>query len=263
MIEKNNLLLRVCNIAIKAGEEILKYYNDDIDVTHKDDSSPLTKADLASNKIIMNALKQLDKTIPILSEESLVEWNERKNWTKYWLVDPLDGTKEFIKKNGEFTVNIALIENNKPILGVIYTPVKSDLYFAQKNYGSYKINSSSDLIDLKEAKKIFVSKQTRITRVIGSRSHSNQSFDSWVNQNFTNNEIIQAGSSLKFCLVAEGAADIYPRFGPTSEWDIAAGHIIVNEAGGRVNTFENTEINYNQKEDLLNPQFYAIGNYKI
>ena len=148
MIEKNDLLLKVCNIAIKAGEEILKYYTEDIHVTHKDDSSPLTKADLASNKIIMNALQQLDSTIPILSEESLVEWKERKNWTKYWLVDPLDGTKEFIKQNGEFTVNIALIENNKPILGVIYSPVKCDLYFAQKNYGSYKINSSSILINL-------------------------------------------------------------------------------------------------------------------
>ena len=263
MIEKNNLLLKVCNIAIKAGEEILKYYTEDIHVTHKDDSSPLTKADLASNKIIMNALQQLDRTIPILSEESLVEWKERKNWTKYWLVDPLDGTKEFIKQNGEFTVNIALIENNKPILGVIFTPVKFDLYFAQKNYGSYKINSSSKLINLQEAVKIFVANQSSIKRIIGSRSHSNQTFDSWVNQNFPNSEIVQAGSSLKFCLVAEGAADIYPRFGPTSEWDIAAGHIIVNEAGGRVNTFENTEINYNQKEDLLNPQFYAIGNYKI
>jgi len=263
MIEKNNLLLKVCNIAIKAGEEILKYYTEDIHVTHKDDSSPLTKADLASNKIIMNALQQLDRTIPILSEESLVEWKERKNWTKYWLVDPLDGTKEFIKQNGEFTVNIALIENNKPILGVIFTPVKFDLYFAQKNYGSYKINSSSKLINLKEAVKIFVANQSSIKRIIGSRSHSNQTFDSWVNQNFPNSEIVQAGSSLKFCLVAEGAADIYPRFGPTSEWDIAAGHIIVNEAGGRVNTFENTEINYNQKEDLLNPQFYAIGNYKL
>jgi len=263
MIEKNNLLLKVCNIAIKAGEEILKYYTKDIHVTHKDDSSPLTKADLASNKIIMNALQQLDRTIPILSEESLVEWKERKNWTKYWLVDPLDGTKEFIKQNGEFTVNIALIENNKPILGVIFTPVKFDLYFAQKNYGSYKINSSSKLINLQEAEKIFVSNQSSIKRIIGSRSHSNQTFDSWVNQNFPNSEIVQAGSSLKFCLVAEGAADIYPRFGPTSEWDIAAGHIIVNEAGGRVNTFEDTEINYNQKEDLLNPQFYAIGNYKI
>ena len=151
MIEKNNLLLKVCNIAIKAGEEILKYYTKDIHVTHKDDSSPLTKADLASNKIIMNALQQLDNTIPILSEESLVEWKERKNWTKYWLVDPLDGTKEFIKQNGEFTVNIALIESNKPILGVIFTPVKFDLYFAQKNYGSYKINSSSKLINLQEA----------------------------------------------------------------------------------------------------------------
>ena len=263
MIEKNNLLLKVCNIAIKAGEEILKYYTEDIHVTHKDDSSPLTKADLASNKIIMNALQQLDRTIPILSEESLVEWKERKNWTKYWLVDPLDGTKEFIKQNGEFTVNIALIENNKPILGVIFTPVKFDLYFAQKNYGSYKINSSSKLINLQEAVKIFVANQSSIKRIIGSRSHSNQTFDSWVNQNFPNSEIVQAGSSLKFCLIAEGAADIYPRFGPTSEWDIAAGHIIVNEAGGRVNTFENTEINYNQKEDLLNPQFYAIGNYKL
>ena len=263
MIEKNNLLLKVCNIAIKAGEEILKYYTEDIHVTHKDDSSPLTKADLASNKIIMNALQQLDRTIPILSEESLVEWKERKNWTKYWLVDPLDGTKEFIKQNGEFTVNIALIENNKPILGVIFTPVKFDLYFAQKNYGSYKINSSSKLINLQEAEKIFVANQSSIKRIIGSRSHTNQTFDSWVNQNFPNSEIVQAGSSLKFCLIAEGAADIYPRFGPTSEWDIAAGHIIVNEAGGRVNTFENIEINYNKKEDLLNPQFYAIGNYQL
>ena len=122
MIENNDLLLQVCNIALKAGEEILKYYIEEIEVTHKNDSSPLTKADLASNKIIMNALQQLDRNIPILSEESLVEWNKRKNWTKYWLVDPLDGTKEFIKQNGEFTVNIALIENNKPILGVIYNP---------------------------------------------------------------------------------------------------------------------------------------------
>ena len=263
MIEKNDLLLKVCNIAIKAGEEILKYYNKDIEVKRKDDSSPLTKADLASNEIIIKALQQLDRTVPILSEESLVEWNERKKWTKYWLVDPLDGTKEFIKQNGEFTVNIALIENNKPILGVIYTPVKSDLYFAQKNYGSYKINSSSILINLQEATKIFVANQSSITRIIGSRSHSNQSFDSWVNQNFPNKEIVQAGSSIKFCLIAEGVADIYPRFGPTSEWDIAAGHIIVKEAGGRVSTFENIEINYNKKEDLLNPQFYAIGNYKL
>ncbi len=263
MIEKNNLLLKVCNIAIKAGEEILKYYNEDIAVKLKDDSSPLTKADLASNEIIIKALQQLDRTVPILSEESLVEWNERRKWTKYWLVDPLDGTKEFIKQNGEFTVNIALIENNKPILGVIYTPIKSDLYFAQKNYGSYKINSSSILINLKEATKISVANQSSITRIIGSRSHSNQSFDSWVNQNFPNKEIVQAGSSIKFCLIAEGVADIYPRFGPTSEWDIAAGHVIVKEAGGRVSTFENIEINYNQKEDLLNPQFYAIGNYKL
>ena len=169
--------------------------------------------------------------------------------------------------SGEREKGIAILrdlaenESNKDamyVLGLLYNDASSinlcsiEDFCLGQNFSNYK-----------EAKKIFVSKQSRITRVIGSRSHSNQFFDTWVNQNFTNNEIVQAGSSLKFCLVAEGAADIYPRFGPTSEWDIAAGHIIVNEAGGRVNTFENTEINYNQKEDLLNPQFYAIGNYQL
>mgnify|MGYP002830808951 CR=1 FL=1 len=263
MMPNNKLLLDVCNVAIEAGKEILTFYNNDIEVTHKEDLSPLTKADLASNKIILDSLKKINSNIPILSEESLVDWSIRKNWKKYWLVDPLDGTKEFIKKNGEFTVNIALIENNTPVLGVIYTPVKFDLYFAQKNYGSYKINSSSKLLNFQEAIKIFVANQSSVKRIIGSRSHSNQSFDSWVNKNFPNSEIVQAGSSLKFCLIAEGTADIYPRFGPTSEWDIAAGHIIVNEAGGEVRTFDNTDINYNTKEDLINPHFYAIGKFKI
>ena len=263
MIEKNNLLLKVCNIAIKAGEEILKYYTEDIHVTHKDDSSPLTKADLASNKIIMNALQQLDSTIPILSEESLVEWKERKNWTKYWLVDPLDGTKEFIKQNGEFTVNIALIENNKPILGVIFAPAKSLLYFALQNNGSYKINTNVELANLDEAKKILVSNKSNIVRVIGSRSHSNSTFDNWVLEKYSKSEIVQVGSSLKFCLIAEGQADIYPRFGPTSEWDIAAGHMIVNEAGGKIRTFQNGSIKYNTKENILNPEFYAIGNITL
>ncbi len=263
MIENKELLLDICNIAILAGDEILHFYNEGIEVTRKIDSSPLTKADLASNKFIIDSLNTLDSNIPILSEESLVDWNSRKNWNKYWLVDPLDGTKEFIKKNGEFTVNIALIENNKPILGVIYAPVNSVLYFAQENYGSYKINTNTQLANLTGSKKIVVSKKSSIERIIGSRSHSNQSFDSWINEKFPNAKIIQAGSSLKFCLIAEGAADIYPRFGPTSEWDIAAGHIIVNEAGGKISTFENSEIHYNTKEDLLNPQFYAIGNFKI
>ena len=263
MIKNNELLLEICKISLLAGDEILKIYNDKIEVIQKKDLSPLTKADIASNKIILRSLEAIDNSIPVLSEESLVNWNERKKWNKYWLVDPLDGTKEFIKKNGEFTVNIALIENNKPILGVIYVPTKSTLYFAQQNFGSFKINITSELKSLDGAKKIFVSNQKIIQRVIGSRSHSNQDFDEWVKNNFPNSLIVQAGSSYKFCLIAEGSADIYPRFGPTSEWDIAAGHIIVNEAGGEVRTFDNTDINYNTKEDLLNPHFYAIGKFKI
>ena len=263
MIKNNELLLEICKISLLAGDEILQIYNDKIEVVQKKDLSPLTKADIASNKIILRSLEAIDNSIPVLSEESLVNWNERKKWKKYWLVDPLDGTKEFIKKNGEFTVNIALIENNKPILGVIYVPTKSTLYFAQQNFGSFKINITSELKSLDGAKKIFVSNQKIIQRVIGSRSHSNQDFDEWVTNNFPNSLIVQAGSSYKFCLIAEGSADIYPRFGPTSEWDIAAGHIIVNEAGGEVRTFDNTDINYNTKEDLLNPHFYAIGKFKI
>ena len=263
MIKNNELLLEICKISILAGDEILQIYNEDIAVTQKEDLSPLTKADIASNKIILRSLVAIDNSIPVLSEESIVNWNKRKKWNKYWLVDPLDGTKEFIKKNGEFTVNIALIENNKPILGVIYVPTKSTLYFAQQNFGSFKINITSELKSLDGAKKIFVSNQKIIQRVIGSRSHSNKNFDEWVKNNFPNSLIVQAGSSYKFCLIAEGSADIYPRFGPTSEWDIAAGHIIVNEAGGEVRTFDNTDINYNTKEDLINPHFYAIGKFKI
>ena len=263
MIENKKLILDICNISIRAGHEILKYYKDEIKIELKDDNSPLTKADLASNKIILNALNNFDTSIPILSEELMVEWNKRKNWNKYWLVDPLDGTKEFIKKNGEFTVNIALIENNKPILGVIFAPVKSLLYFAQKNNGSYKINTNVELDNLNRAKKILVSDKSNTTRIIGSRSHSNSTFDNWVLEKYPEAVIVQAGSSLKFCLIAEGSADIYPRFGPTSEWDIAAGHIIVNEAGGKIETFNKSYINYNTKENILNPQFYAIGKVKL
>ena len=263
MIPNNKLLLDVCNVSIEAGKEILNFYNNDIEVTHKEDLSPLTKADLASNKIILESLHKLKSNIPILSEESLVDWSIRKNWKKYWLVDPLDGTKEFIKKNGEFTVNIALIEDNNPILGVVYVPAKSLLYLAEKNKGSFKTNTKNKLENFEGIQKILVSSQTTRARVIGSRSHSNATFDNWVKEKFPNAEIVQAGSSLKFCLIAEGEADIYPRFGPTSEWDIAAGHMIVNEAGGKIRTFQNDSIKYNTKENIINPEFYAIGNIDL
>ena len=263
MLPNNKLLLDVCNVSIEAGKEILNFYNNDIEVTHKEDLSPLTKADLASNKIILESLTKLNSNIPILSEESLVDWSIRKNWKKYWLVDPLDGTKEFIKKNGEFTVNIALIEDNNPILGVVYVPAKSLLYLAEKNKGSFKTNTKDKLENFEGIQKIIVSSQTNRPRVIGSRSHSNATFDNWVKEKFPKAEIVQAGSSLKFCLIAEGEADIYPRFGPTSEWDIAAGHMIVDEAGGKIRTFQNNSIKYNTKENIINPEFYAIGNIDL
>ncbi len=257
--EKN--ILELLNIAIDAGKEILNIYNNEIIVNSKEDKSPITQADINSNDIIVNRLKKLESNIPILTEESVVEWKNRKDWIKYWLIDPLDGTKEFINRNGEFTVNISFIENNYPIFGIIYSPVKSLLYYALKNNGCYKLKTNSNLTTLKNFNKINIHKEKNITtKVIGSRSHSSKEFLNWVKKKFTNFELITIGSSLKFCILAEGKADIYPRFGPTSEWDIAAGHIILEEAGGKLKTIDNKDILYNTKDDILNPHFIAYGN---
>ena len=251
-------------ISKKAGDEILDVYKDAFQITLKDDLSPLTDADRRANAVITSMLKDLYPEIPILSEEGKeVEFSERKKWDMFWLVDPLDGTKEFVKRNGEFTVNIALIEDNHPILGVVYVPAKSLLYLAEKDKGSFKTNTKDKLKNFEGIQKILVSSQMNRARVIGSRSHSNATFDNWVKEKFPNAEIVQAGSSLKFCLIAEGEADIYPRFGPTSEWDIAAGHILVNEAGGKIRTFQNDSISYNTKENIINPEFYVIGNIDL
>lgn len=260
MIDNNkNLLIEVSNIALNAGREIMNYYDSNSNVLTKEDKSPLTEADLASNNIIIEKLRLLNDNIPILSEESLVEWEERKNWNTYWLIDPLDGTKEFLNKNGEFTVNIALIKNTEPILGIIYSPFLSELYFAQKDQGAYKINCSKTIKSLENSVKILSNNKKKSDEIIiiGSRSHSNNKFNEWINQNYKNYKILQKGSSLKFCEIANGNADLYPRFGPTSEWDIAAGHIILEEAGGFLKTFENQSIKYNSKENLINPEFLA------
>ena len=260
MLSKENLL-EIVNISVDAGEVILNYYNENVDVIYKDDESPLTKADLASHKIITDSIKKITPDIPILSEEEFIDWKIRKKWKKYWLIDPLDGTKEFIKKNDEFTVNIALIENNRPILGVIYTPALNELFYSIKNFGSYKILTKKKLNTLKEAKRISINKKkSNKIKIVGSRSHSNPILDKWINKNFNEFDILQKGSSLKFCLIAEGSADIYPRFGPTSEWDIAAGHIILEEAGGKLKSIDNKEILYNEKENILNPEFFAYSN---
>ena len=218
----NEELLKISNISVEAGRIILDFYNKNLDITFKADESPLTQADLASNKITDS--KKIYTKHTNTSEEEFIEWDIRKEWKKYWLIDPLDGTKEFIKKNGEFTVNISLIENNRPILGVIYAPASNELYFAKKNFGSYKILTSKQLNTLDNATKISIKiNKTNKVKIIGSRSHSNPILQKWVSKNFNDFQILQKGSSLKFCLIAEGFADIYPRFGPTSEWDIAQG----------------------------------------
>ena len=255
----NHFLQPVCNIAIQAGIIINTYYKLKTEVSFKKDRSPLTEADLASNKFIINSLSEIDKDIPILSEESLVDWNVRKNWTRYWLVDPLDGTKEFINQNGEFTVNIALIEKNEPIMGVIYAPALSTLYYASKNKGTYKLFCDQKINSLSDSTRIITNhkKSSDHFKVFKSRSHSNEEFENWVKDFVDDYELIEKGSSIKFCKLAEGKADLYQRFGSTSEWDIAAGHIILTEAGGELESVDHKKILYNNKESVINPHFIA------
>ena len=194
----NHFLQPVCNIAIQAGIIINTYYKLKTEVSFKKDRSPLTEADLASNKFIINSLSEIDKDIPILSEESLVDWNVRKNWTRYWLVDPLDGTKEFINQNGEFTVNIALIEKNEPIMGVIYAPALSTLYYASKNKGTYKLFCDQKINSLSDSTRIITNhkKSSEHFKVFKSRSHSNEEFENWVKDFVDDYELIEKGSSI-------------------------------------------------------------------
>ena len=250
--------------AIEAGIAILEIYDDeDIQLEHKEDKSPLTAADKASNEIIINYLKDTD--YPIISEENKqIDYESRKNWELCWIVDPLDGTKEFIKKNGEFTVNIALCDSGKPIFGVIYVPVSRELYYADVSKKiAYKTVLDEDhkvTNGLWNAgDQIYPSKLTSSQlRVVGSRSHMNQDtldFIKSVEDSYEQVEIVSKGSSLKFCMVAEGLADVYPRFAPTMEWDTAAGQAICMAAGLKVISKEtNSQLLYN-KENLLNPYF--------
>lgn len=243
----------IIKLAIEAGKEILKYYDDEIYVEKKDDDSPLTKADLAAHHIIVNGLKELTPAIPVISEESGVPgYESRKDWNIFWIVDPLDGTKEFIKRNGEFTVNIALIEENEPVLGVVYAPALDVLYYAEKEAGSFKKEGNSD------AERIFSkrsSKQDELS-IIESRSHGSEALENYLeNEGLKIVKRVKSGSSLKLCLVAEGVADIYPRLAPTMEWDVAAGDCVYRYSA-RVGKHP-SELRYN-KEDLLNKSF-VIG----
>ena len=242
------------DISEAAGDAIMEIYQQEFTVEMKSDKSPLTAADKASNDVIVEGLQKHFPEIPIISEETkLLPYSERKEWEYCWVVDPLDGTKEFIKKNGEFTTNIALIHKGQSVLGVIYIPVKKQMYYAKKGSGAFKVEKGettqirTQSIQANETVKVFV-----------SRSHLNEDTQNYVNELKEKHgevELVSAGSSLKFTLIAEGKAHVYPRFAPTMEWDTAAGHIIAEEAGATVTRQpQGDALRYN-RENLLNPYF--------
>lgn len=248
------LCQNVLVIARLAAREILRIYQSDFAVENKSDNTPLTTADLAADKVIRQELQQLTPEIPILTEESEIPpYSIRQSWHRYWLVDPLDGTREFIKRNDEFTVNIALIENHRSILGVINAPVLKTDYFAWHAGGAYK------KVDKEPVEKIQVRKlKQQQMRVAGSRSHASDKLKDYLTK-IGEPELISVGSSLKSCMVAEGAVDLYPRLGLTSEWDTAAAQCIVEEAGGHFKQTDGTTLSYNTKDSLLNPEFLVYG----
>ena len=243
----------------RAGSEILEIYETEFEVETKIDSSPLTQADLRAHRVIVDGLSALAGGLPIISEESdPPDFETRKTWSRYWLVDPLDGTKEFVKRNGEFTVNIALIERNAPVLGVVGVPVREEVFFGDVKLG----------VAFKETKRGRISLKTRgLTEarkliVVSSRSHGGARLQTHLNSvadTFGGIEQKSVGSSLKFCILAEGEADYYPRLGPTSEWDIAAAQALLIASGGAVWRFDGEPLEYNTKDSLLNPDFIAVG----
>jgi len=245
----------IVTIAKEAGNAIMQVYKQDFEVEYKKDSSPLTMADKKANDIIEDGLNQLSVNLPILSEEGKdIPYEERKHWEYFWLVDPLDGTKEFIKKNGEFTVNIALIHKDAPVLGVVYAPALDICYWAKQSEGAFK---DGQRLPLK------TESQREAYKIVASRSHMSDETQAFIDDIDTDKEkeLISIGSSLKICLVAEGEADIYPRLGPTMEWDTGAAHAVVNESNKKLQKYKNNKFTphlYN-KSDLLNQWFIAGG----
>lgn len=266
-----NLLLTAIRASLEAGSEIMNVYTDpnaDFEIEKKADNSPLTIADRKSHMVI--AARLASTPYPVLSEEGKkIPVEERQSWNELWIVDPLDGTKEFIKRNGEFTVNIAYVKNGKPEAGVIYTPVKEELYFADSQYGAYKIEHITQL-DSDETVDSLISKAHRLPYqeeaqrssfiIVASRSHLTPETEAYIEemkQKHQEVETVSKGSSLKLCLIAEGKADVYPRFAPTMEWDTAAGHAIIRAMGKEVYQAGTQHPLVYNKEDLLNPWFIA------
>ena len=245
------------DLSLAAGAAILEVYAQDFPVEFKADDSPLTQADLASHRLIVAGLQALAPDIPVLSEEDAdIAWSVRRGWRRHWLVDPLDGTREFVKKNGEFTVNIALVEDGRPVLGVVYAPVFDDLLHAEAGAGAFARRAGGD-----------VAVATRRPpspplRVAASRSHLDPRTAAALSR-MGDAERHGLGSSLKFCRIADGRIDVYPRFGPTSEWDTAAAQCVLEAAGGAVLRLDGRPLDYNRKESLLNPDFIALGDASL
>ncbi|MBD2811350.1 3'(2'),5'-bisphosphate nucleotidase CysQ [Xenorhabdus sp. Vera] len=242
------MLQQVCQLAREAGAAIMEIYLSEqpLQVEHKTDNSPVTAADIAAHKIIKAGLLRIAPDIPLLSEEDPPIWEERKSWQRYWLVDPLDGTKEFIRRNGEFTVNIALIEDGIPVMGVVYVPAQNILYSGQGRQAWKEVNGQTLPIKVVSA---------TLPIVVVSRSHrDDEELNDYLAQ-LGVHDILSVGSSLKFCMVAEGKAQLYPRFGPTNIWDTGAGHAVAIAAGAHVTDWEGKTLNYSPRESFLNPGF--------
>jgi len=260
MAELSNYIPQLKRIMLDAGNAILQVYNSDtpIEVENKSDDSPVTKADHAAHKIIDAGLRSLASDYPILSEEGgMPGYEKRKQWTRYWLVDPLDGTKEFINRNGEFTVNIALIENEQAILGMVYVPVKDIFYYGGPKLGAWKYQNGEETAI--RSRKL---DRSKVLRVVGSRRHGAEALETLlerVTTEFQGSELVSMGSSLKICALAEGTADWYPRLALTSEWDTAAAHAVLLGSGGAMMTDGFLPLTYNSKADILNPFFHAVG----
>ncbi|WP_067704115.1 MULTISPECIES: 3'(2'),5'-bisphosphate nucleotidase CysQ [unclassified Erwinia] len=241
------MLEKICQLSREAGDAIMRVYDGQapLDISHKQDDSPVTAADIAAHRVILAGLSALSPEIPVLSEEDPPAWDVRQAWQRYWLVDPLDGTKEFIKRNGEFTVNIALIENGRPVMGVVYAPVLGVMYSAAEGKAWKEEGGHREQIQVREA---------RPPLVVVSRSHSDTELEDYLSQ-LGEHQTIAIGSSLKFCLVAEGKAQLYPRFGPTNIWDTGAGHAVAVAAGAHVHDWQGRTLDYAPRESFLNPGF--------
>jgi 3'(2'), 5'-bisphosphate nucleotidase len=253
------LLHQISATARAAGSAILAIYHEDFAVEHKSDASPLTAADLAAQRVIMDALTRLEPTLPVLSEEArAATWDERRTWSRYWLVDPLDGTREFVKRNGEFTVNIALIDGDRPVLGVVLAPVTGELYAAMEGEGAWLQQHADG-----SWQRISTRAMAAPAVVAGSRSHgadTHAMLDALLD---APHQALPMGSSLKFCLIARAVADVYLRMGATSEWDTAAAQCVLEQAGGAVLDLQGEPLRYNRGESLINPEFIAVGDLTV